>query len=79
MTPASRKLFDEALALPEEERLALATDLIASIDGPADAGWDAAWATELERRAQAAAQRGTPAPEWSEVRARILGRLSKTE
>jgi putative addiction module component (TIGR02574 family) len=50
MTPASRKLFDEALALPEEERLALATDLIASIDGPADAGWDEAWATELERR-----------------------------
>ena len=76
MSAASQKLLDEALTLPEDERLELATDLIASVDGPPESGWDDAWLAELERRARAAAERGTPAPEWSEVRARILGRLS---
>ena len=76
MSAASRKLLDQALNLPEEERLALATDLIASVDGPPDADWDEAWSAELERRVAAAAKRGTPAPEWREVRARILARLS---
>ncbi len=76
MSSASQKLLDEALGLSEDERLELATNLIASVDGPPDAGWDDAWAAELERRADAAAKRGTPAPEWHEVRARILGRLS---
>jgi len=76
MSAAFQKLLDQALTLPEEERIALATDLIASLDGPPEAGWDEAWTAELERRTQAAAQRGSAAPEWSEVRARILGRLS---
>ncbi len=76
MSVVSQKLLDQALSLPEDERLELATDLIASVDGPPEAGWDDAWAAELERRTRAAAKRGTPAPEWSEVRARILSRLS---
>ena len=76
MSRGAHELLDEALSLSEEERLTLATDLIASIDGPAEAGWDEAWAEELERRATAAARRGTPAPEWREVRARILSRLA---
>jgi putative addiction module component (TIGR02574 family) len=76
MSPAANKLLDQAMSLSEDERLALATDLIASVDGPAESGWDDTWAEELERRATAAAQRGTPAPEWREVRARILSRLA---
>ena len=76
MSPAASKLLDQALSLSEEERLTLATDLLASLDGPAESGWDEAWAEELERRATAAAQRGTPAPEWHEVRSRILNRLA---
>ena len=75
MSSAARKLLDEALALSEAERIELASDLIASVDGPPDADWDDAWAAELERRARAAAARGVPASEWSEVRARILARL----
>ncbi|MBZ0236389.1 MAG: hypothetical protein K8M05_28940 [Deltaproteobacteria bacterium] len=50
--------------------------MIASVDGPADAGWDEAWQAELLRREQAAAARAEPAPEWSTVRARILAKLA---
>ena len=67
--------MQQALALPEDERVTLATELLASIDGEPDSGWDDLWLAELERRSRAAEQRGTPAPEWSEVRARILARL----
>ena len=49
----------------------------ASVDGPPDADWEAAWLAELDRRVEAARNRGTPAPEWSEVRARILNRLAR--
>ncbi len=66
----------DALALSEQERLELASELIASVDGPADADWEAAWSAEIDRRVRAAEQRGTPAPEWAEVRARILERLA---
>ena len=40
----------DALALPERERAALARDLVASLDGPADADVAAAWDIELCRR-----------------------------
>lgn len=40
----------DALALPERERAELARDLVASLDGPADADIAAAWDIELCRR-----------------------------
>ena len=43
MTEAARKLLEDVLALPEDERLELASQIIASVDGPADADWQAAW------------------------------------
>jgi hypothetical protein len=70
------KLLDQALALPEDERLAIASGLIASVDGPPDSGWDDAWQAELVKREEAAAAREEPAPEWSVVRARILAKLA---
>jgi len=76
MTHAARKLLHDVLGLSEEDRVRIATEVLASLDGPEDAGWDEAWAAELERRQSAAAERGEPAPEWGEVRARILGRLA---
>lgn len=48
-----KKILDELLALPEDERLEIASEIIASVDGPADADWDAAWLAELERRTKA--------------------------
>ena len=50
MSDAARKLLQEVLALPEDERLELASDIIASVEGPRDADWDDAWLAELDRR-----------------------------
>jgi len=77
MGEAASKILQQALALPEDDRVTLATELLASLEGAPDQGWDEAWLAELDRRARAAETRGTPAPEWSEVRARILSRLGQ--
>jgi len=76
MTSTARKLLDDVLLLPEDERLELAAEIIASVDGPPDPGWTEAWLAELDRRVQAARERSEPPPEWSEVQARILRRLA---
>jgi putative addiction module component (TIGR02574 family) len=75
MTGSARKLLDEVLALPEDERLELASEIIASVDGPQEGDWEAAWLAELDRRAGAAKARGETAADWADVRARILKRL----
>lgn len=49
MGDAARKLRDEALALPDDERELLALDLLASLQR-VDAGWEDAWTQEIERR-----------------------------
>ena len=77
MTDAAKELLKAASALPEDERLELASELIASVDGPPDRDWESAWLAELDRRVEAARGRGEPAPEWSAVRARVLGQLAR--
>lgn len=77
MSDAARKLLDEALALSEDERLELASEIIASVDGPRDADWEQAWLAELDRRTEAAKTRGETGSDWSDARARILGRLGR--
>jgi len=42
----------------------------------ADPDWEPAWQAELDRRAAASDATGTPPAEWSEVRARVLGKLA---
>ena len=77
MTDAAKMLLEAANAIPEEERLALAAELIASVDRPPDGNWESAWLAELDRRVEAARDKGEPAPEWSEVRARVLSQLGR--
>jgi hypothetical protein len=75
MAAARHKLLDDILALSAEERLALASEILASVEGPVDEDWDAAWLEECERRSRAAAERQEPASTWAEARDRILARL----
>jgi len=75
MSNAARKLLEEALTLPENERLDLATAILASMDGGADEGWEASWSAEADRRIEAASARGDSGAEWSAVRSRVLARL----
>jgi putative addiction module component (TIGR02574 family) len=78
MTRAVRGLLSNALALPEDERIDLAAEILASVDGPKDPNWDAAWIAELDRRAQSLEQGQSSGADWGIVRARILERLAST-
>lgn len=77
MTDVAKQLVDSAMVLTEEERLQVASELITSVDGPADADWDATWLAELERRCEAADSRGETADDWKAVRGRILSQIGK--
>jgi putative addiction module component (TIGR02574 family) len=76
VTKAATKILTDALALTPEERMVLAAELLASVHGPADPDWEPAWQAELDRRAALSDASVMPAAEWSEVRARVLGRLA---
>jgi len=77
MSSVAEKLISEAMSLSEDERLEMAAELIASVDGPPDADWEAVWLAELDRRRDAATARGETAAEWSDVRARLLRGLGR--
>jgi putative addiction module component (TIGR02574 family) len=68
-------ILEEALRLPADERLALATELLNSVEGSGDSEWDAAWLAELDRRAQETANDPTSLEDWATVRSRLLGEL----
>ena len=66
-----RQLLVEALRPPEEERAALAGELIQSLDREVDADAEAAWAAEVRARLDRIdAGEGRTIP-WSEARRRI--------
>jgi putative addiction module component (TIGR02574 family) len=71
MTQAVAAVLADALRLDEEARAELAVELLASLDGPADADAGTQWTAEIERRV-AAIEAGTATIEpWDEVRRRI--------
>ena len=71
MSRVAKQLLTEALALPEAERLEMAAELLVSVDGPPDPGWEESWLAELDRRESDA----TPAEPWEAVRAQLRARL----
>lgn len=71
MTQAAAAILAEALRLDEPARAELAAELLASLDGPADADAETEWAAEIERRV-ASIESGTATLEpWDQVRCRI--------
>jgi hypothetical protein len=75
VTEAARKILEEALALEVDERASLAAELLASLE-EREQDVQRAWAAEIERRSQDAAdERGT---DWrvvlDEIRADVLRR-----
>jgi len=50
MAARPEDLLDSALALPPDDRARIAAELIASLDGEAEVGVDAAWLIEVDRR-----------------------------
>ncbi len=74
-TPAS-KVLQDALALTAEQRLDLAAELLASVDGEPPEAWEAAWRAELDdRMAEVETGAVKPVP-WADARARLRARLA---
>lgn len=74
MGDAPNKLLQDALMLSAEDRADLAAALLASLDGPADADVEAAWAAEIERRIAEIDSGAIKTIPWPEARAAILRR-----
>lgn len=71
MAKAAQALLADALQLDVKTRADLAAELLASLDGPADADAEHAWAAEIERRA-AGLEAGTePVESWDDTKRRI--------
>ncbi len=78
MSRTAPQILTEALELPEHERLQLASEILASVEGPGDPEWDRAWLEELDRRASAADRDEVAREEWATVRDRLLARLGRS-
>lgn len=73
MARSARDLFEEALRLDQEERVALTGMLIESLDTESEEGVEQSWAVEIERR-MAEIDSGTVKPiTWEELRTRLHG------
>jgi putative addiction module component (TIGR02574 family) len=71
MTDATRNVLAEALRLDVDARAELAAEILASLDGPADPGAEAAWTVEIERRVAAIEAGAMPLEPWENVKRRI--------
>ena len=80
MTSRAQELLREALTLPIAERADVAAELLASLDAaetdhPAEV--EAAWASEIKRRARRVVAGESAGIPWSEVRQRAEAELHK--
>ena len=69
------ELLQRALQLPADDRLALATEILDSVEGPGDPKWAAAWAAELDQRGSELDAGTVKAIPWEQVRSETLERL----
>jgi len=73
MDATAKKLFEDALTLPDGERAELAASLIASLDQGADEDAQAAWDTEIARRVSELDEGSVRPVPWAEARRIIAG------
>jgi putative addiction module component (TIGR02574 family) len=71
MTKPLTTVLADALQLDGEARAALASELLASLDGPADADAEQAWGEEIARRIEAIEAGTVELEPWDEVRHRV--------
>lgn len=74
---ALAKVLSDALALPREDRAAVAAELIASLDSSADLAADDAWAREIALRVARIRSGETEGSPAEEVHARIRAALGR--
>jgi len=74
----AKQLLAEALRLSDEERAALASELIQSLEREVDADAEAAWSEEIRARLERVDAGTATTISWSEARRRIRGALGTT-
>ena len=75
MAAISNEIFERALALPPEERAALADSLIESLDTETDADASELWDEEIRNRVAELDAGSVQTIPWPDVRARLLSRI----
>lgn len=73
----SHQLLNEALRLTEEERAALAGELIQSLEHEVDPDAEAAWSTEIRTRVERVEAGAATRVSWAEARRRIHAAASR--
>jgi hypothetical protein len=76
MSISADALLKAALTLPNRDRARIAAELIASLDGIAESGVEAAWDAEVERRIQLVDLGKVQLLDWSAVKA-VVARAVK--
>lgn len=76
MAIAASKVLEDALALTPEQRLDLAAELLASVDGEPAETWESAWRAELDDRMREVSSGVVRPVPWAEARARLRTRLA---
>ena len=71
MTKGTEAVLAEALRLDQAERAALASELLASLDGPEDPDAQEAWEVEIKRRVEAIDAGTVKLEPWDRLRRRI--------
>ncbi|MEM9108517.1 MAG: addiction module protein [Planctomycetota bacterium] len=73
MVKNTETILIEALQLPVQERAALASRLLASLDEQVDEGVDAAWDAEIASRLKEIEEGKVKMVPWEQVRAEMQG------
>ncbi|MBI4524479.1 MAG: addiction module protein [Deltaproteobacteria bacterium] len=71
MSKRTDDILNSAIRLSTAERAELAAELLASLDGEPENDVEAAWAAEIERRAQRVRSGEAKGRPWAEVRERL--------
>ena len=71
MTKPVQTVLADALRLDPDARAELVSEILASLDGPADDDAESAWDAEIERRIQAIEAGEIPLEPWDSVKRRI--------
>ncbi|MHB8253688.1 MAG: addiction module protein [Acidiferrobacter sp.] len=71
MIASAKEILDRALAMPEDDRAAIAERLLVSLDAKPDHNVEEAWQQEIQRRLLDIDRDGIACVPWEEVRRRM--------
>ena len=74
MMQSAKKILNAALGLPEPDRVKVAEELLATLDGKSQKDADAAWAEEIERRTGEIEHGKVKPIPWSKVKKSAMRR-----